>query len=303
MNLSVVDGCQRTEQSNAAASSLMNPHVIVLNAVRDQAFLNEQRADPVTKEVLKPGDRVVVCAHCDFVFLEDTWEAISGRIFGHGTETVPNLPAAQVGPIHFGQRTAFTMPPQESYANDPSENRDEATSTPSDNRAPAQPVYANVNESAETRHGATTAQNGNAAAVDHAFTNTDGWVETARPAATAANNHPAPSNQAYANSNVTAESQYRAASASSHNTASTENDTSEPPRRATNIPSNNTTSTAWVNENRDGAAARGRRAARSSTPNPVPAANVPPAHPQLRLREIPFQLREIPFAFREVGGY
>lgn len=266
--------------SNVVANSYMNPHVIVLDAVRDQAFLKEQRADPVIKAVLKPGDRVVVCAHCDFVFLEETWEAINGRIFGHGTDSVPHLPATEIGPIHFGRRADVRMPLEQPYANDLSENWNEATASPSDNGAPAAPVYANVNASAETMQGATTAPSGNAAATDQLFTNTNDWAQTARRAATAANNNPATGHQAYANSGA-AESEYRAASASSNNTASTN----------------------WAYENRDGAAEPGRHAAGSATPNPVSAPNVPLVHPPLRLREIPFQLREIPFAFREVGGY
>lgn len=70
----------------------MATHVIVLDAKRDREFLKQQRKDPVIKLLLEPGDRVVVCAHCRTVFREDTWAAITGN-FGHGVETLPDLPA------------------------------------------------------------------------------------------------------------------------------------------------------------------------------------------------------------------
>lgn len=71
----------------------MEPHVIVLDAKRDQEFLKQGRKDPLIKEVLGPGDRVVVCSHCRMVFLEDTWDAIKGQL-GHSEETLTELPVA-----------------------------------------------------------------------------------------------------------------------------------------------------------------------------------------------------------------
>jgi hypothetical protein len=51
----------------------MRPHVTVLDSKRHDAFLREQRKDPVTKEPFKAGDRVVICAGCRSAFLEASW--------------------------------------------------------------------------------------------------------------------------------------------------------------------------------------------------------------------------------------
>ncbi|MBS9783466.1 MAG: hypothetical protein KGV46_02815 [Pasteurella sp.] len=48
-------------------------NVITLNAIRDRDFLSEQRKDPVTQQLLKAGDRIVICARQKIAFLEDTW--------------------------------------------------------------------------------------------------------------------------------------------------------------------------------------------------------------------------------------
>jgi len=49
---------------------------IILDAQTDQSFLDMERADPFTKEPLKPGDEVVVCGKCLSVYLVDSWEFI-----------------------------------------------------------------------------------------------------------------------------------------------------------------------------------------------------------------------------------
>lgn len=51
----------------------MRPHVTVLDSKRHDAFLREERKDPVTKEPFKAGDRVVICAGCRSAFLETSW--------------------------------------------------------------------------------------------------------------------------------------------------------------------------------------------------------------------------------------
>jgi hypothetical protein len=54
----------------------MSVHVNVIDATRHQAFLKQQRKDPVMKEPFKHGDRVVICAICRSAFFEESWRAV-----------------------------------------------------------------------------------------------------------------------------------------------------------------------------------------------------------------------------------
>jgi hypothetical protein len=94
----------------------MSLHVIVLDASRHQAFLKQQRKDPVTKELLKHGDRIVLCAHCAIAFLEESWEVVKGRRFGHGTDTLSDIEIA-AEPTHFGRHRPAPPPPIQTRAN------------------------------------------------------------------------------------------------------------------------------------------------------------------------------------------
>lgn len=94
----------------------MSSHVIVLDASRHQDFLKQQRKDPVTKEPLQHGDRIVLCAHCGLAFLEGSWEAVKGRRFKHGTDTLSDIEVA-AEPTHFGRQRAAPPPPGHARAN------------------------------------------------------------------------------------------------------------------------------------------------------------------------------------------
>ena len=86
-------------------------HVIVLNASRHQAFLREHRRDPVTRKVLEPGDRVVLCAgdRCGLAFLEESWRAVGER-HGRHTGTLPDA-EAEAPPAHPGEAGHGSPPP------------------------------------------------------------------------------------------------------------------------------------------------------------------------------------------------
>lgn len=47
-------------------------HVHILTP--EHRFIAEGAVDPIQKEKLKPGDRIVVCAHCGSPFLVESWE-------------------------------------------------------------------------------------------------------------------------------------------------------------------------------------------------------------------------------------
>jgi hypothetical protein len=99
----------------------MTLNVIVLDAARHQVFLKQQRRDPVTKELLRPGDRIVLCAgpHCGVAFLEESWRAIGEKHGGH-TGTLRDIEGT-AGPTHFdfGRRSRHAPPPPaQARAND-----------------------------------------------------------------------------------------------------------------------------------------------------------------------------------------
>lgn len=89
----------------------MGYHVTVVDAKRHRVFLLQQRKDPFSKEVFKPGDRVVMCAGagCNSAFLEDSWQRIGERHCGQ-TETLRTIRVEDEQP-HFRKRAA----PEEEY--------------------------------------------------------------------------------------------------------------------------------------------------------------------------------------------
>jgi hypothetical protein len=67
----------------------LNIHILDSNTHRD--FLAQQRRDPVTRELLKAGDRVVICAGCKSAFLADSWNALGGQHCNQ-SQTLRNIP-------------------------------------------------------------------------------------------------------------------------------------------------------------------------------------------------------------------
>jgi hypothetical protein len=82
----------------------MSPHVIVLDASRHQVFLKQQRKDPVTKNLLEPGDRIVLCAgkRCGLAYLEGTWQALGCCWRCRQRNTLRDIDV-EAEPIHFGR--------------------------------------------------------------------------------------------------------------------------------------------------------------------------------------------------------
>jgi hypothetical protein len=109
----------------------MAPHVTILDASRHQAFLKQQRKDPVTKELLKPGDRIILCAGpgCGVAFLEESWWAIGGR-HGQHTGALRDIEVAAT-PTRFGRtQQAAAAPPRQAQGNG-------LSAAPVENNAPA----------------------------------------------------------------------------------------------------------------------------------------------------------------------
>ncbi|AXG72392.1 TIR domain protein [Kordia sp. SMS9] len=74
-------------------SNLVNePNVITINRNKHEAFLADQRKDPVSKELIGVGDEVVVCKKCRMVFLKDIWTLHFLNIHCNQSETLTELP-------------------------------------------------------------------------------------------------------------------------------------------------------------------------------------------------------------------
>ena len=260
----------------------MEPHVIVLDAKRDQEFLKQRRKDPLIKEILGPGDRVVVCSHCRMVFLEETWEAIKGQL-GHSEETLMELPVAAPS---FNRRTT---PPSEA-GTEPAPSTEMQTRPPAV-RAP-EPVPAQPSPQAEgTRppvYGAprhTTEPTGYRATTQ-AATNTRPPSTPTEPAATPRQ----------------PESGVRPATAGARPRPTTPQDGSWQ-RRVREL-GNHMRAAGESTRERVSAAGRSlNNARRHWLWNSGRQSSNGTAQHALTLREIPFELDEIPFKLREVRSY
>ncbi|MEM6298405.1 MAG: hypothetical protein AAF740_06925 [Bacteroidota bacterium] len=66
-------------------------HVHHLTLEEHREFLEEERNDPITGEILEAGDEVVVCASCKSAFLKDSWEYLGKRHCGQ-SRTLREIP-------------------------------------------------------------------------------------------------------------------------------------------------------------------------------------------------------------------
>jgi len=97
----------------------MGPFIIVLDPIRHQDLLKQARVDPLIKRPFEPGDRVVQCAHCKIVFLEETWNEVKGRAFNHGTATLPEI---EIERVTFHRETAPAADEIHANGNEPATN-------------------------------------------------------------------------------------------------------------------------------------------------------------------------------------
>ncbi|WP_291725831.1 hypothetical protein [Bernardetia sp.] len=58
-------------------------------------FLQENRQDPITGDLISDGDEVVFCADCKSAFLKDTWEYL-GKTHCNQSETLADFPVRKV---------------------------------------------------------------------------------------------------------------------------------------------------------------------------------------------------------------
>ncbi len=62
-----------------------------LEAEKHQDFLNEERIDPITGDLLQKNDKIVICANCKCAFLVDSWHYINSKHCNQ-THTLKEIP-------------------------------------------------------------------------------------------------------------------------------------------------------------------------------------------------------------------
>ena len=70
----------------------MSLHVHQLDRNIHTRFLAEGRQDPTTKETLKEGNRIVICAGCKVAHLADSWEYVGRKCVCGATDTMGHVP-------------------------------------------------------------------------------------------------------------------------------------------------------------------------------------------------------------------
>lgn len=69
-------------------------HTHIIQTPKHQAFLNENRSDPITGDDIKEGDKIVFCAVCKSAFLYDTWLYL-GKAHCNQSETLGKFPTSE----------------------------------------------------------------------------------------------------------------------------------------------------------------------------------------------------------------
>jgi len=69
-------------------------HTHIIQNPRHQAFLNENRSDPITGDAIQEGDEIVFCAVCKSAFLKDTWLYLE-KTHCNQSETLGKFPSGE----------------------------------------------------------------------------------------------------------------------------------------------------------------------------------------------------------------
>ncbi len=70
-------------------------HIHKIQKQKHADFLNQNRKDPITGDLIVEGDEIVFCQECKSVFLKDTWEYLEGK-HCNSSETLINFPIQKV---------------------------------------------------------------------------------------------------------------------------------------------------------------------------------------------------------------
>ncbi|PIY07811.1 MAG: hypothetical protein COZ18_15535 [Flexibacter sp. CG_4_10_14_3_um_filter_32_15] len=65
-----------------------------ISVLSNSLILQENRQDPITGDLIKEGDKVVICASCKSAFLEGNWKYL-GQQHCQQKQTLNQIPAKQ----------------------------------------------------------------------------------------------------------------------------------------------------------------------------------------------------------------
>ncbi|WP_375561885.1 hypothetical protein ACE193_04880 [Bernardetia sp. OM2101] len=70
-------------------------HIHKIHKQKHYNFLNQNRKDPITGDLIVEGDEIVFCKECKSAFLKDTWEYL-GKTHCNSSETLIDFPVQRV---------------------------------------------------------------------------------------------------------------------------------------------------------------------------------------------------------------
>jgi hypothetical protein len=82
-------------------------HTHTIDERKHGEFLKEERRDPYTHNLIKPGDEVVFCAKCQCAFLIANWEAIGGKHCDQ-TQTLKEFPQTNKKRLKFKRKSTHS---------------------------------------------------------------------------------------------------------------------------------------------------------------------------------------------------
>ncbi|PTX61102.1 TIR domain-containing protein [Kordia periserrulae] len=82
----------QTKPSVKSSDIKVFPNVITIGRNKHESFLADHRIDPITRQLIRVGDKVVVCEKCKLVFLKETWIVSLNGIHCNQNKTLKELP-------------------------------------------------------------------------------------------------------------------------------------------------------------------------------------------------------------------
>ena len=87
-------------------------HIHKLSTAKHFDFLNQQRKDPITGDLIKENDEVVICSSCKSAFLKESWDYL-GEEHCNQSQTLATIPKQSALALKSGLITSLKLTPIE----------------------------------------------------------------------------------------------------------------------------------------------------------------------------------------------
>ncbi|WP_375560366.1 hypothetical protein ACE193_22110 [Bernardetia sp. OM2101] len=87
-------------------------HIHKLSTQNHFDFLNQERKDPITGDLIKEKDEIVICASCKSAFLKESWEYL-GNTHCEQKDTLESIPKQNKLELKIGLLTFLSLAPKE----------------------------------------------------------------------------------------------------------------------------------------------------------------------------------------------